>query len=146
MTEIPHVAAIELEAAILGAEIIAFLMQPDADGRHFEQFIALMRNYFHGKGGDAPTQGDLKEAETFQKAYDEWLVRQAAGKEIRRNSILVAMLAVYADALALALTGDPDRDWREMRRILEQGACSRLTGLEEEDRNNRLLADRKRVV
>src|SRR3546814_1809403 len=85
MTEIPHVAAIELEAAILGAEIIAFLMQPDADGRHFEQFIALMRNYFHGKGGDAPTQGDLKEAETFQKAYDEWLVRQAAGKEIRRN-------------------------------------------------------------
>src|SRR3546814_18754689 len=98
-----------------------------------------MRNYFHGKGGDAPTQGDLKEAETFQKAYDEWLVRQAAGKEIRRNSILVAMLAVYADALALALTGDPDRDWREMRRILEQGACSRLKGLAEAVRTIRLL-------
>lgn len=139
MTEIPHVAAIDLEAAILGAEIIAFLMEPDADGRHFEQFIALMRNYFHGKGGDAPTQGDLKEAETLQKAYDEWLVRYAAGKEIRRNSILVAMLAVYAEARALALTGDPDKDWREMRRILEQGACSRLKGLAEEVRNIRLL-------
>ena len=139
MTGIPHVAAIEFEAALLGAEIIAFLMQPNGDGRHFEQFIALMRNYLHGKGGDAPTQGDLKKAETLQKAYDEWLVRQAAGKEIKKNSILVAMLAVYAEARTLALTGNPDKDWREMRRILEQGACSRLKGLAEEVRNIPLL-------
>ena len=139
MTAISHVAAIELEAAILAAEIIAFLMQPDADGRHFEQFIALMRNYFHGKGGDTPSQADLKEAASLQKAYDEWLARQAAGKKIRRNSILVAMLAVYAQARVLALTGDPDKDWREMRRILEHGACSRLKRLAEEVRNIRLL-------
>ena len=40
----------------LGAEIIAFLMQPNGDGRHFEQFIALMRNYLHGNGGQfSPT-------------------------------------------------------------------------------------------
>ena len=139
MTAILHVAAIELEAAILAAEIIAFLMQPDADGRHFEQFIALMRNYFHGKGGDTPSQADLKEAASLQKAYDEWLARQAAGKKIRSNSILVAMLAVYAQARVLALTGDPDKDWREMRRILEHGACSRLKRLAEEVRNIRLL-------
>lgn len=139
MTEILHVAAIELEAAILGAEIIAFLMQPDADGRHFERFIALMRNYFQGKGGDAPRQGDLREAVTLKKAYDEWLVRRAAAKEIRRNSILVAMLAVYVEARRLSLTGDPDKDWREIRRILEQGECSRLKGLAEEARNIRLL-------
>ena len=139
MTAISHVAAIELEAAILAAEIIAFLMQPDADGRHFEQFIALMRNYFHGKGGDTPSQADLKEAASLQKAYDEWLARQAAGKKIRRNSILVTMLAVYAQARVLALTGDPDKDWREMRRILEHGACSRLKRLAEEVRNIRLL-------
>ena len=88
MTEIPHVAATEFEAAILAAETIAFLMQPDADGRHFEQFIALMRNYFHGKGSDIPSQADLKEAESLQKAYDEWLARQAAGKRIKKNSIL----------------------------------------------------------
>ena len=139
MTAIPHVAAIELEAAILGAEIIAFLMQPDAERQHFEQFIALMRNYFHGKGGDTPSQTDLKEAANLQKSYDEWLARQAAGKEIRRNSILVAMLAVYAQARGLALTGDPDKDWREMRRILEHGVCPRLKRLAGEVRNIRLL-------
>ncbi len=139
MTEIPHVAVIELEAAILGAEIIAFLMQPDADGRHSEQFFTLMRNYYQGKGGDAPTLGDLREAKSLQKAYNDWLVRQAAGKEIKRNSILVAMLGVYAAARALVLTGDPDKDWREVRRILEQGTCPRLKGLAREVRNIRLL-------
>ena len=139
MTEIPHTAAIEMEAAILGAEIVAFLMQPDIDGRHFEQFIGLLRNYFHGKGGDAPTKGDLKEAENIQKAYDEWLARQAVGKAIRKNSILVNMLAVYDATRALNLTGDPDKDWRAVRRILEEGACPRLKGLAEEVRNVRLL-------
>jgi DNA helicase-2/ATP-dependent DNA helicase PcrA len=139
MSEIPHSAAIELEAAVLGAEVIAFLMQPDVEGRHFEQLIALLQNYFHGKGGDTPSKGDLDEASGLQKAYDEWLARQAAGREMRKNSILAAVLAVYSQARELALTGDPDKDWRAMRRVLENGACVRLKGLAEEVRNIRLL-------
>lgn len=139
MTAIPHVATIELEAAILGAEVIAFLMQQDVAERHFESFLFLMRNYYQGKGGDNPSQRDLKEAERLQKAYDEWRARQAAGKEIRKSSILVAVLAVYSEARAHALNGNPDEDWREIRRILEQGSCPRLKGLAEEVRNVRLL-------
>jgi DNA helicase-2/ATP-dependent DNA helicase PcrA len=50
MTAIAHVAAIELEGAILGAEIIALLMQPESDGNGFERFIDLLCNYFHGRG------------------------------------------------------------------------------------------------
>jgi len=139
MPGIRHVAAIELDAAILGAEIIAFLMQPDIDGRHFEQFIALMRNYFHGKGGDTPTKGDLREADNIQKVYDKWHAAQTVGKSLSERSILNAMVAVYAEARALMLTGDPDKDWQAIRRILENGACTRLKGLAEEVRNIRLL-------
>lgn len=124
MAGIPHTAIIELEAAILGAEVIALLMQPDTDSRHFEQFIALVRNYFHGKGGDTPTKEALNEATGIQKAYDHYLDCRAAGKELRKNSLLVAMLSVYAQARELALTGDPDKDWRAMRRLLEDGDCS----------------------
>ena len=126
MTKVPHSAVIEMEAAILGAEIIAFLMQPAADGRHFAQFIDLMRNYFQGKGGDDPTQGALKEAANIRKAYDKWVACQAAGKAIRKNSILANMLAVYEQTRALTLTGDPDKDWRAMRRILASGACQEI--------------------
>jgi DNA helicase-2/ATP-dependent DNA helicase PcrA len=51
MAEVPHAAVIEMEAAILAAEIVAVLMQP-ADDRHFAQFIDLMCNFYQGKGGD----------------------------------------------------------------------------------------------
>ncbi len=139
MPMIRHIALVELEAAMLGAELVAFLLQPDTDGLHFKQFIDLLRNYFHGKGGNTPTQGDLKEAGNLQKAYDEWLTRKAEGKEIRKNSILVAILAVYEDARSVALTGDPDKDWQAIRRNLEDGSCPRLKGLAHEVRNLRLL-------
>lgn len=139
MSEVPHSAVIEMEAAILGAEIIALLLQPAIDGRHFEQFIDLMCNYFQGKGGDEPTQAALKEAAGIRKAYEELLACQAAGKSIRKNSILANMLAVYEQARALVLTGDPDKDWRAMRRILEGGACKRLSEIADEVRNIRVL-------
>ncbi|MDE2571443.1 MAG: DNA helicase UvrD [bacterium] len=139
MIEIPHTAAIELEAAILGAEIVAFLMQPDVDGRRFEQFKGLLCNYFHGKGGETPTRKDLNEAENIRKAYNEWLARRAAGKKIRKSSILIPMRVVYDEVGALGLTGDPDKDWRAVRRVLEMGACARLKSVAEEARSVRLL-------
>jgi DNA helicase II / ATP-dependent DNA helicase PcrA len=138
MTAIPHTATIEFHAAVLGAEVVAFLMQPER-ARHIEDFIALMRNYFHGKGGDTPGVGDLNEAENIQAAYDEWLSRQAIGKEMRRNSILNAMLECYRQTRSFPLVGDPDRDWRAVRQILEAGPCKRLKELAEEVRNVRLL-------
>ena len=128
-----------MEAAILSAELIAFLMQPDADGHHFEQFVDLLCRYFHGKGGDAPTQGDLQEAERIQRAHGDWRARQAAGQEVRKKSIFLAILAAYEQARALTLTGDPDKDWRAMRRIFEECACPRLRGIAQEARNIRLL-------
>ena len=138
MVEVPHSAAIEMEAAILGAEIIALLMQP-VDGRHFAQFIDLMCNYYQGKGGDEPTQGALKEATNIRRTYEELLVCQAAGKAPRRNSILVNMSAVYEQACFIELTGNPDKDWRAVRRVLEDGACTRLKEVSGEVRNVRIL-------
>ncbi|HUZ11324.1 MAG TPA: ATP-dependent helicase [Caulobacteraceae bacterium] len=92
MAEVPHAAAIELEAAILAAEVIAFLMQPDQDGRHFERFLDLLRSYFRGRGGDSPSQKDLNEADTIRAAYADLETRRAARKEPRQNSVLVAIL------------------------------------------------------
>jgi len=138
MAEVRHSAVIELEGAILGAEIIALLLQP-ADDRHFGHFIDLMCSYFQGKGGDEPTKGALAEAANIRKAYDEWLACQAVGKAIRKNSILVNMIDAYEQARAVVLTGDPDKDWRAVRRVLEDGVCIRLKEIAEEVRNIRVL-------
>lgn len=139
MRDVPHSAVIEMEAAILGAEIISFLMQPNVDAYHFARFIDLVCNYYRGKGGDEPTRSALKEAANIRNAYVEWVACQATGNAFRRNSILVNMRAVYEQTQALTLTGDPDKDWREIRDLLEKGACKRLNEVAKEIRNIRIL-------
>jgi DNA helicase II / ATP-dependent DNA helicase PcrA len=68
ITAITHSAVVELEGAILGAEIIALLLQPAAGHASFEQLIDLMCGYFQGKNGDEPTQGALQEAARIRRA------------------------------------------------------------------------------
>ena len=63
----------------------------------------------------------------------------AAGKAPPVNSVLKGTAAAYEAALAVKLTGDPDKDWIAMRAILEGGACKRLDTLANEVRNVRLL-------
>lgn len=139
MAAVTHSAVIEMEAAILGAEIIALLMQPANDVRHFAQLVDLLCNYYQGKGGSEPTQEALREATNIRKAYEEALARQSAGKDMRKNSILVNIRAVYEKTITHELTGDPDKDWRALRNILENGACGRLKKIGGEVRNVRLL-------
>jgi DNA helicase-2/ATP-dependent DNA helicase PcrA len=139
MGAVSHSAVIEMEAAILGAEIIALLMQPVGDTRRFAQFIDLLCNYYQGKGGDKPTKEALKEAVNIRKSYDEIVEIQAAGKTIHKKNILVNTMTVYEQANALELTGDPDKDWRIVRHVLENGVCKRLEEIAGEVRNVRLL-------
>ena len=139
MKDIRHTAAIDMEGPLLGAEVIAFLMQPDRDGRHFQHFIDLVCNYFRGRGGAELTKGDLKEAECLRKACDEWVIRISRGRDIRQNSILVNILAVHGMTQTLVFTGDPGLDWLTIRRILETTPCPRLKEIAEDARNVRLL-------
>lgn len=139
MTEVHHVATLDMEAAILGAEVIALLLQRASGDIHLEQFVELVCNFFRGKGGDEPTRGALKEADGIRKAHAEFAASRATGKPLRKNSIFVNFFSVYTHTRELGLTGVPDNDWLEMRRILQQGACVRLQEIAEEVRNVRVL-------
>lgn len=139
MTEIHHTASVDMDAAILGAHVIAFLLQPDTDGHHFAKFVDLLCEYFQGKGGDALTKGDLQTSKNIRNAFDDFHKRQAAGKSIRGNSILVNILAVYSGVRALTLSGDPGKDWLAVRQVLKDGRCERLREIAQEVRNVRLL-------
>jgi DNA helicase II / ATP-dependent DNA helicase PcrA len=139
MTEVPHSAVIDMEAAVLGAEVIALLLQPAADERHFDQLIDLICNFYRGRGGDEPTQAALEEAVALRTAYGELLACRASGKALRKNSILAKVLAVYHQTREHTLTGNPDEDWLGMRSILEDGACKRLKEVADEVRNLRIL-------
>jgi DNA helicase II / ATP-dependent DNA helicase PcrA len=139
MTEIHHTAVLEMEAITIGAQIVAFLMQPNTDGTHFERFLTLMCDYFRGRGGDTVTKGDLQTTGSIKNAYAEWMARQKAGKAIRQNSVLVNITQVYGAAMTLTRCGDPGKDWLAIRRVLTEGACPRLREVALDVRNVRLL-------
>lgn len=136
---INHTAAVDMEGPILAAEIVAFLLQQDTDGASFDRLVELLCGYFHGRGGVAPTKGDLEEAARFRAALAKWNECLATGRSTPAKSVLKATGEIYGSASALVLTGDPDKDWVAVRTILDAGGCSRLKDAAKEVRNVRLL-------
>jgi DNA helicase II / ATP-dependent DNA helicase PcrA len=139
LAAVAHTAVVDMEGPILAAEIVAFLLQQGGDANHFDQFVELLCSYFHGRGGNTPTKGDMAEAVRFRTALAKLKECEAAGKPAPGNSVLNAFREVYRRAIALALTGDPDKDWVTVRSILQTGNCSRLQDVAKEVRNVRLL-------
>lgn len=139
LPQIRHTASVEMEAAILAAELIAFLLQQDTDEPHLDRFIPLLCDFFSGRGGDTPSKKDLTEADRIRKAHADYLARAAADRPQRSNSIALPLIEVCRRARTAMLTGNPEADWRTVRDILEGGECPRLRTVAEDVRNLRLL-------
>ncbi len=144
LTPIHHTASIDLEAAILAAEIVSYLLQPPSL-LHLEGFIDLICNYFRGKGGDNPSKSDLAQADSIRKAFVKYREKKSAGQAVPAKSIMVAMVASYEAARAAVLTGDPEKDWVSVRKALDSGPCTRLKSMAIEVRNIRLLERRTQL-
>lgn len=136
---IAHTAAVDMEGPILAAEVIAFLLQQRSHAGCFDEFIDVLCSYFRGRGGQAPTKGDLTEAARFRAALVKRKDCLANGKAVPANSVLRATFAVHEAAMAVTLTGQPDGDWTAVRAVLETGGCTRLAEVAKEARNVRLL-------
>ena len=139
MTSVRHTAYVDMEGPILGAYIVAQLMQPRTNSDHADQFIRLLCDFFAGRSGDDVTKSDVKSSRDIEKAYKDCKEKTRAGKPIRSGSILVPMLAAYEAAAALQLIGDPEKDWLTVRNLLKDAECSRLNEVAHEVRNVRLL-------
>ena len=145
MVSINHTASLDMDAAILAAEIIALLMQPTDDLRHFSSFVDLICNYFQGKAGNEPTQKSLDQAERYRKAYDEYLSKATSGKSIRKTSVLIKTIEVHESVRNCTLSGNPDSDWNLIRGILTTSSCENLKAVADEVRNIRLLEKGKQL-
>lgn len=140
MQPITHTASLEIEAAILGAEVIAFLMQPSDSQDHLGELIDLMANFYQGKDGDKPTKTALEEATKLKSQLHDYQERTQKGQPIKANSPLVKTLSTLARLRDhVEFTGNPDSDWKSVRNALEASKCKRLRKIAEETRNLRLL-------
>lgn len=139
MPAINHRATIDMEGAILAAEIIAFLMQPPADTGDFAVFVELVCNFYRGKGGDDPSNTDIAQSLAIRKAYEKLLACEERGKAPPANSIILPQGAGYELSRKLTMTGIPDDDWTAVRKALAECGCKRLADVVEESRNVRFL-------
>lgn len=139
LPKIEHYAAVDMEAAILAAEIIAYLLQSHGGRGDVAGFVNLIVSYFRGKGGDTPSKTSLEEAARIFAAYKKAVERRAAGKDVLQSSIYLPIEAAYGTSHDLVLTGDPDSDWTIIRKHLDAADCKRLNEIAAEVRNIRLL-------
>ncbi len=136
---VSHTAAVDVEAAILAAEVIAFLLQPKSPEGDFGSFVKLVCNFYEGRGGVTPAKTHIEESARINAALERAVQAKRNKKEIARNSLVLPMLDTYRNARAIALSGDPEIDWRAVRTVLEAGECKRLREVATESRNLRLL-------
>ena len=139
LPRIEHHATIDMEGAILAAEIIAMGLQSYDSTIDMAKFISLISNYFRGRGGNAPTKTSLQEATKVLKAYETALQRRQNGKDVTRNSLFRSMEAAIHGLVNISLTGSPGNDWVAVRSHFEGAECKRLRGIADEVRNIRLL-------
>ena len=139
LPRIEHHAAVDLEAAILAAEIIAFGLQSHGTAFDMEEFIPLIANYFRGKGGDTPSKTNLQDASRILAAYHVAIERRQAGKEVHKNSVFLPIEAAIEGLSDLTPTGDPNADWVIVRGHFVGAGCKRLEEIATEVRNIRLL-------
>ncbi len=139
MPPVEHNAAIDMEGAILAAELIAFLLQPHQGEADFAQFVGLLSNFFRGKGGYDPSVSDIGEALAIEKALQKAVECVQNGKPLPKNSIIMLMKEGYSRGVLLAFTGNPGVDWLAIRKVLGDCGCKRLAQVAREARNVRLL-------
>jgi DNA helicase-2/ATP-dependent DNA helicase PcrA len=139
MPPINHTAAVDVEAAILAAEIIAFLLQPKAPKGDFRAFVRLVCNFYEGRGGDTPAKTHIEESTRISVSLEKASQAHASKKKVHKKSLILPMLKTYTAARKVSLVGDPEEDWRAIRRTLEEGDCKRLNEVAAESRNLRLL-------
>ncbi len=139
LPRIEHHAAVDMEAAILAAEIIAYALQTHGREYDLAEFVGLICSYYRGKGGDTPAKTSLQEASRILMAYETAVERRQAGKAVAKNSVFLPIEAAMLGSRDLDLTGDPDEDWVTVRKHFADSGCKRLNEIATEVRNIRLL-------
>lgn len=139
LPKVEHYAAVDMAAAILATEVIAYALQGQNGRFDIGEFIALVCSYFRGKGGDMPANRDLLEASRIQTAYETAQACRQAGKEPARNSLFLPIETACTALRGQGLTGDPGQDWITVRGHFADCGCKRLQEIATEVRNIRLL-------
>ncbi|MGJ4914386.1 UvrD-helicase domain-containing protein [Bradyrhizobium oligotrophicum] len=139
MPPLNHMAAVDMDAPILAAEVVFYLLQQTPGMEGYEGCVDLVCAFYRGKNGDEPSKSNLVDADRVRAAFDRCAEKAAAGQPLPAKSVFHALRETVDATRALVFKGDPVADWLAVRGVLERSACPRLRDVAEESRNIRLL-------
>lgn len=139
LPKINHEPYVEVEAAMLAAEVIAYCLQPQSNEYDFNSFIYLVINFLRGRGGDKPIVKDLSDANSFDKALNKYKNNKLKGSGLSSSSIIAKTHSTYMKVKNTVFSGNPESDWKAIALLFQSSTCKRLKMLSEDAKNIRLL-------
>jgi DNA helicase II / ATP-dependent DNA helicase PcrA len=135
LPEILHDVLIDPEGPALAAVLIGGLLEGAAHADDLGRtLLDDVINHIRGRKGGDISQADLTLAEALAAHRDGAPLRGS-----KRTSLMADIRTIAAGRMTLALTGDPEADWLEIRRLIDAANHDKLKLLAEDARFIRLL-------
>lgn len=119
---IPHRVMIDEASVLLSSRMIAFLMEPRqpqaSELEDLADALELAAAVFRARGGN----GNLAQAQRLALSA----TKSRAGMTPRANGIAEKLLGTLRTLRAHAFSGEPKRDWIEVRRMLREAGANPL--------------------
>ena len=139
LSAVSHSAAVEMEAVVLAAELIAFSLEVSGGSSETASFLSMIEEFYLGRGGDSPTKKDLKSAGKIRSDFAAFTKAISQQKKPRKTNSIPSILAAFELLSSLDLSGNPEVDWLEVRKVLEGCGSPQLVEIADEAKNVRLL-------
>lgn len=108
---IPHEVLVDPTGPALTALLIANLLDPSVYS--LRNLLLDLINYLKGRNNGKPTQAHLKLVNAFEVYLNTGQIRGS-----NRNAILQAANNIFLTRKSITFTGDPYKDWIEVRELL----------------------------
>ena len=135
--KINHRPVFDLEAAILGADIVSALLEQDPSIQGQSHFILAVLQFLRGRNGDRrPKISYLKDANSIERNFISYKDKTS---KLSGVSLCSKLLKLHKSICETTLVGDPALDWVMIRGALENSNDNRLKDAGKATRFLRLL-------
>jgi DNA helicase-2/ATP-dependent DNA helicase PcrA len=135
MRPISHEVTIDRDGPVLAAELIATLLETEANEKNlFSKILSSLCNYLRGRKADSPTQDDLHLASGIEQCLFDDKIR---GK--KRKELIDDIKAIVKAKINLQLSGSPEKDWLTVQHIVSKTTSLILRDIVNDSKYIRLL-------
>ena len=123
--EIPHQVLFDETSALLSSRAVAFILEPKHESNELPDLSIILSSLAEIESAKGTVTG-AKKFHSLQKAA----TIASDGQIPRSTKLIKGLLKTFQSVRAGSLTGDPKKDWLQIRRILRNSEVSELKAVD----------------